>query len=156
MHLLKQEQIQAIGQKYKGWFIFAIIVVAAALLTIIIIKIVRALKKPANATYVPGAPLPAGWTPTKVTDDIFHAIDGTFVDSNTKDSAYKSFNELNDNQMIEVYNDWLKRYFKEKKFYLYPYGTLTNAIKNKTGYISITGNNNQDIALGNLGRLKLE
>jgi hypothetical protein len=147
--------LQSVKDKLKGWAVFGIIIVAAGLITFVIIKIIRAVKKPANAGYIPGAPVPTGWDPTTVTDALYHAIDGTFVSSNTKDDAYKAFNDLNDNQMIDVYNDWLKRYHDEKAYYLWPYGTLTNAIKNKTGYISITGINNQDVALENLNRLKL-
>jgi hypothetical protein len=147
--------LQSVKDRLKGWAVFAIIIVIAAFLTFTAIKIVRAFKKPPNAKYVQSAPIPVGWTPTKVTDDIYNAIDGTFVMSATKDAAYKAFNDLNDNQMIAVYNDWNDRYHDNKAYYIWPYGSLTNAIKNKTGYVSIGGTNNQDVALANLNRLQL-
>lgn len=156
MHLLPAEQIQAITTKYRGAFVFVIILIIAALIAFVVIKIVRALKKPTNASYVANAPVPVGWDPTATTDGIYRAIDGTFVSAGTQDDSYKAFNDINDNQMVSVYNDWLKRYYNNKKFYLYPYGTLTNAIKNKWGYVSLTGTNQKDVAEGNLDRLQLK
>lgn len=148
--------LQSITDRYKAGIRIVLILIVAIILTLIILKIVRAFKKPANATYVPGGgSIPSGWDPTAITDDLFNMIDGTLEFAGTMQDIYKKFNDLNDNQMIEVYNKWLdKGYDKEKKYYVFPYGTLTKAIKEKVGY-AWPGQNEKTLAEINLDRLHL-
>src|ERR1700759_1340388 len=91
---------------YKRNVKIILLTLAVLVVAFLVFQIVRSLRKPANASYIPGAPVPSGWEPTAVTDGLFENIDGTFVSSEVKDDNYKAFNDLNDNQMIDVYNDW--------------------------------------------------
>lgn len=141
---------------YKRNVRVLLLIMAILLLGFAVFKIVRAVKRPANAKYLPGGgPIPEGWDPSQITDDIFGVIDGTFVSSNTIDQVYRRFNELNDNQIVDVFNRWLdKKYDQEKKYYVWPYGPLGKAIEDGPGYLT-TGDNQKVIALANLKRLKL-
>lgn len=144
---------------YKRNVRIIVIIALLILLTIVAVKVVRALKRPPNANYISGGgQLPDNWDPTPLTDDIFGVIDGTFVGSDHIDGVYARFNELNDNQMIAVYNKWLdKKYDQEKKYYIWPYGKLTTAVKNGPGYLVIgSAPNQKDVMLANLRRLHLE
>lgn len=133
-----------------------LIIVLSILILVVAFKAYRAFKKPVNAKYVAGGgTLPSGWTPTAITDNLYNVIAGIFTFTGAKDDAYKAFNSLNDNQMIAVYNDWLKRYSDKKSYLFFPMGTLTQALKDETGYVSIGGENNADIMKSNLDRLKL-
>jgi len=156
MHNLPVQEISDISERYKTWIKIVLILILAMILTFIVIKIIRGLKRPANATYVEGGgPIPVGWDAGPMTDNLFKIIDGTFVLTDTMQDAFGKFNELNDNQVIAVYNDWLdKKYDQAKKYFLFPYGTLTNAIKNKIGYIAF-GTNEKQKAEDTLDRLHL-
>lgn len=137
-------------QNYKVilWIVIAIVVV------LIIYYVYRQFQAPANAAYVPGAPVPIGWSPTAVTDELANAVIGIAF-SATKEQAYKDFNALNDNQMIDVYNDWNTRYAKTTS-YFQTVGTLTNAVKGEwSDCIVSVGACQQDIILANLNRLML-
>lgn len=143
---------------YKRYIRIVLLLIVVILVAVIVFKIVRLAKRPSNAKYVEGAPVPIGWSPGPLTKDIFDVIDGVFVSSNKIADTYSKFNELNNNQMIDVYNEWLDRkYDQEKKYYLFPYGSLTNAVKEGPGYMSIgAGPNQKDVMLANLKRLQLE
>lgn len=150
------EYINGMTARYRTGIRIAIFIVIAILLTWVVLKFVRLFKAPANASYVPGGgELPSGWDPKPITKDLFDMIDGTLEFSGTMQDTYAKFNRLNDNQMIDVYNTWNKEgYDKEKKYYLFPYGTLTNAIKEKVGY-AWPGQNEKTLAEINLDRLRL-
>lgn len=157
MDALPVQTITEIGNRYKNLARLILILVIAALITYVVFRIVRAFKKPANATYVPGGgELPSGWDPTQMTDQLFDVIDGTLVLSGTMQDVFGDFNKLNDNQMISVYNKWNQEgYDEEKKYFVYPLGSLTKAIKDKVGYASI-GVNQKTLAEINLDRLHLK
>ncbi len=138
--------------KFYGKTVLAIFLII--LIAVIALKIYHELKRPANANYVPNAPIPVGWDPTTITDTLFNVIDGAFTLNSTKDDAYAKFNALNDNEMIAVYNDWNKRY-STKTNWGSMFGSLTQAVKDETGYAAITGVNNMDVMIANLDRLKL-
>lgn len=149
--------INGMTSRYKTGIRIFIFLVIAALLTWVILKFVRAFKKPANASYVEGGgAIPDNWDPEQMTKKLFDIIDGTLVTVDTFQEGFGDFNKLSDNQMIAVYNQWTKDGFdKEKKYYMFPYGTLTNAIKDKVGYVQFSGQNQKDLAEANLDRLKL-
>lgn len=151
-------KIEEMIQPFKRYIRWAILLLFVIFMAWLILKFIRMAKRPANATYVPGAPVPIGWDPTSLTKELFDVIDGTLVSSARLSSAFSKFNELNDNQMIDVYNKWLEeKYDQEKKYFMFPYGSLTNAVKDKAGYISIgAGENEQDVMLANLKRLHLD
>lgn len=146
----------SVTDKAKKILSIVLIIIISILVIVVAVKVYRAFKKPVNAKYVQGGgALPQGWTPTVITDNLFKAIQGIFTLTNTKDDAYKAFNALNDNQMISVYNDWQNRYADKKSYWFFPMGSLTEALKDETGYVSFSGENNADIMKANLDRLKL-
>ncbi len=153
---ISKQKIQDLTGRYRTGIRIVLLLAIALIITLVVLKIRKALRKPANATYVPGGgPIPVGWDPTALTDELFKTIDGTLVLTGTMQDVFEKFNALNDNQMIQVYNKWLdKNYDKEKKYYMFPYGTLTNAIIDKVGYGAF-GMNQKDLAETNLKRLHL-
>lgn len=150
------ELIQTYTQRYRTAIRLVLILVVGILLIMLILKIVRLAKKPANATYVTGGgEIPSGWDPTAMTDELFNMIDGTLEFAGTMQEIYKKFNQLNDNQKVAVYNKWLdKDYDQVKKYFMFPLGTLTQAIKEKVGY-AWPGQNEKTLAEINLDRLHL-
>lgn len=147
--------IQGFTDKYRLILKVVLIVVIAILISYIIYRIVRAFKKPVNATYVQGGgPIPIGWDPKIITTRLFDAIDGTMNVTDWRD-ALRDFNNLNDNQIIGVYNQWIKDgHDTDKKYYLFPYGSLTAAIKDKGNILTFMVQE-KDVALANLERLHL-
>lgn len=138
----------------KGLKVAAIIIIGL-LIIFLVYKIVIKLKKPANANYVSGGgALPQGWTPDAIVEDLHHAILDVMVMTGTKDDAFKEFNELNDNQMIAVYNKWNDKYGSTTSF-LTKVGTLTKAMERVWSYGNIAGANQRDIMMNNLKRLQL-
>lgn len=147
---------EEITDKAKKILSIVLIIIICALIIVVSVKVYRAFKKPVNAKYIQGGgALPQGWTPTAITDNLYNAIQGVFTLTGTKDDAYKAFNSLNDNQMISVYNDWQNRYADKKSYLFFPMGSLTQALKDETGYVTFVGENNADIMKANLERLKL-
>lgn len=145
------QQGEIIRKRILYGFLFLLILILGIIVTI---KVVRALKKAPNAKYVPGGgAIPEGWIAKPVTDSIFNVIDGVFTLTNTKDEAYAKFNDLNDNQMIAVYNDWLAQDYDQKGFP--KHGTLTKALKDENTYNMMGGVNNMDLMISNLERLHL-
>lgn len=153
---VSKEYIQGVTRRYATGIKVIVIIIIALLLAWVISKIVRSFKKPANADYVPGGgELPASWSPAPITKDIFNVIDGVLVSTDTMQDVFGRFNQLTDNQMIAVYNKWNDEGYDEvKKYFLYPLGSLTNAIKDKIGYWAF-GMNQKDLAVQNLERLHL-
>ena len=137
----------------------AIFFVIAVILLLIIAYVYNKFKAPANAAYVAGGgQIPSGWTPTSITDGLYNVIDGIFTTDNTKENEYALFNQLNDNQMIAVYNDWQNRYSTQKSYYLFTLGSLTQALAAETYPCTLNiggGVCNYDIMTANLQRLKL-
>ena len=129
-------------------------ILLAIILIYAVIKIYHLIKKPANARYIEGGgEIPSDFDLKGWTDAIFKVIHaGEWTQ--TKDDVFGAFNTLNDNQMIAIYNDWNERYHDFKTFWLFPMGTLTQAVKDEFGY-GIIGKNNRDIMIANLERLKL-
>ncbi|MES3019402.1 MAG: hypothetical protein V4721_16565 [Bacteroidota bacterium] len=121
-------------------------------------NIYRILRKPPNAHYISGGgEIPEGWTPTTITDDLFNVISGVFTLPKTKQLIFGQFNDLNDNQMIKVYNDWNDRYATRSIFLgMGSYGTLTTAATEEWNYSVIGADNEAEIMKGNLKRLKLK
>lgn len=145
-----------ITDRAKKILSIVLIIIICALVLVVAVKVYRAFKKPVNAKYIEGGgALPSGWSPTAITDNLFNAIQGIFTLTGTKDDAYKAFNDLNDNQMISVYNDWGNRYADKKSYMFFPMGSLTQAIKDETGYTVFGGVNQADLMIANLDRLKL-
>lgn len=142
-------------QRYRTAIRIVVILLIAILLTWVILKIVRAFKKPVNATYVPGGgTLPQGWDPKIITKKLFDAIDGTMNALDLRDALH-DFNTLNDNQIIDVYNTWNKEgYADEKKYYMFSYGSFSNALKDKVNLFTVAIPE-KDVALANLERLHL-
>lgn len=150
--VIQKEEVNYFGKK----ILYGVLILALLIIGIIItVKLVRAFKKAPNANYVTGGgSIPDNWLPGPIAKELFEAIDG--VDStSTKDTAYSRFNDLNDNQKISVYNEWLKEKY-DQKGWPDKHGTLTNAIKNETGYISFSGVNQMDVMIANLDRLQLK
>lgn len=149
--------IQDITARYRTGIRIVMILLVAILLTWIVLRFVRAFKKPANASYVEGGGVvPQGWDAQAITKKIFDVIDGVLVTVDTFQDVFGQFNALSDNQMIDVYNQWTKDGYNDvKKYFIYPLGSLTNAIKDKVGYTSFSDINQKDLAESNLERLKL-
>ena len=148
--------ITGIHTFFQNQTIRIIFLVVFLILGIIIVsKIIRAVKRPPNAKYIPGGgELPAGWDPKEITVELFDVIDGGFTMPVTKEAAFKRFNDLNDNQMIAVYNKWIKDGY-DKKGTGSAHGSLYKAVKNEIGYPTF-GGNQKDIMEANMIRLKLE
>lgn len=118
-------------------------------------NIYRLLRKPPNAHYVSaGGSLPDGWNKTQVTDDLFNAFSG--VSFWGKYNAMKQFDDLNDNQMIAVYNDWNDRYATKSIFLgMGSYGTLTNTLNGERFLLGSDAGMEAVIMTDNLNRLQL-
>lgn len=130
-------------------------IVIFLMIFILVWKIYQKLRKPANAKYIEGGgAIPQGWSPDNIAKQIYDATAGITQSTDTKDEAYKRFNELNDNQMIAVYNYWNDKY-STKSSYFTKMGTLTNTVSGELGYVAILGTNQQDVILANLKRLNL-
>lgn len=116
----------------------ALAIVLALLLLLFIGWVVRKLRKPPNAAYLEGGgALPPGWSPKKYADRMFEVIDGVFTSANTKAEAAKELTELNDNQLIDVYNYWNDEY-STKTSLGEKFGTLPNAMKKELNVPNIT------------------
>lgn len=135
----------------------AIYIVVGVVVLYIIYRIYKNFQAPVNAAYVPGAPVPIGWTPTTITDNLYDVIQGVFTLTSTKDDQFNIFNALNDNQMIAVYNDWQNRYANTKSYLFFTMGSLTQAVSGEqTCYVEFGSNAcPKDVLLANLHRLQL-
>lgn len=133
----------------------AIIIVFILLLMWAAANIYRILRKPPNAHYIKGGgDVPDTWSPTALTDSLYHMISG--IDLGISDEAMHEFNGLNDNQMISVYNDWNNRYATKSIFLgMGSYGTLTNSLNGESFLIGSNALREAAIMLSNLKRLQL-
>lgn len=135
-----------------------LIIIIIGLLLVFGSWVYRKLRAPVNAAYIQGGDkIPEGWTPNDVAKKMFDAIDGFFVLANTKNNAAQKIAELNDNQIISVYNYWNEKYAtKSAMMGIGMFGTLTQAMKDEWDVPAIgTGINYWDALLLRLGELKL-
>jgi len=120
--------------------------------------IYRLFKRPANASYIHGGgEVPEGWEPDAIAKEMFDACDDFFVLADTKNDAAKRIVELNDNQIIKLYNYWNEKYAtKSAAFGIGMFGTLTAAMKAEENVPAFgTGVNYWDALLLRLDNLKL-
>ena len=116
----------------------AIIMLVIGVILYFIIKKVWAHIKPPNyasaAYQAGGGSIPEGWSPTKITDDLYGAIEGWFDSITTKEAAFKQFNDLpTDNMKIAVHNDW-----RDRKSTLFHNYTLHQAVNGETNVVYFT------------------
>ena len=135
-----------------------IIIVIILLLLLAGNFVYRQFRKPANAEYISSEEaIPPGWTPNDAADTMYKAIDGLFTLADTKNDAAKNIMDLNDNQVIDVYNYWNKEY--STKSILLGFGmvgSLTKAMSAEWNVPAIgTGTNYWDALTLRLKELKL-
>lgn len=132
-----------------------IIVIIILLLIWFSANIYRILKRPPNAHYISGGgSIPKGWDKAAVTNDLFSGFKG--IDFTGGENAMHDFNQLNDNQMISVYNDWNDRYSQQSIFLgMGSYGTLTNTLNKESFPIGSNALREAQIMTANLKRLQL-
>jgi len=91
-----------------------------------------------------GGEVPKNWSPQNITNELQAVIYAYFATSMEREDAARRFNSVNDNQRIEIYNDWAARYYPEDN------ETLTQAVK-----AEIIKGQNWAIMEANLDRLNL-
>lgn len=135
----------------------AIAIILVIALLIVTGKIIRELKKPANANYVEGGgPVATNFNAAKYAKSMFDVIDGLFTSANSKNKAAEELMRLTDNELIAVYNYWNDEY-STKTSYGEKFGTLPNSMSKEQNvpFISVGETNSWKDLQNRFARLNL-